>query len=88
MDPSGLASCNVSSSDDPNERLYSSIVIPSIVLVQPQISTSYKPVKHRANFHLISKFMLMSQITEKVIASQLIEHSCNNLSQGDLPISI
>ena len=88
MDPLGLASRNVPSPDDPNERLYCSIVIPSNALVQPQISTSYKPVKHSANFHLVSKFMLMSQITEKVIASQLIEHSCNNLSQGDLPISI
>ena len=53
----------------------SSIFIPSNVLVQDQISTSYKQVK----YWFTSNFTLLSQLTEKMAALQLTEHKYNNL---------
>ena len=53
----------------------SSIFIPSNVLVQDQISTSYKQVK----YWFTSNFTLLSQLTEKMAALQLSEHKYNNL---------
>ena len=51
--------------------------MPSNALVQLQIITSYKQLKPAfeafANFLPISNFMLMSELTEKVVASHLIE---------------
>ena len=59
------------------KAVFFSVVLPSNALVQLQIITSYKQLKPAfeafANFLPISNFMLMSELTEKVVDSHLIE---------------
>ena len=63
-----------------NQSLYSAVV-PNcfkLALLNPKLKKPLLDVEDFANFGPISNLMFMSKLTEKVVASQLIDHVSSN----------